>query len=92
MQAMELCIPHTVVKVKKNPPWIDNEILAAVRKTDILFQKSKQSNKPTHHVKYTKMRNQVVKMLREKKQSYFNHHLNNDTLQNVPENCPLFKL
>ena len=38
VQAIELCIPHAVAKVKKNPPWINQGILSEIRKRDILFR------------------------------------------------------
>ena len=45
MQAIELSIPHTVTKVKKNLPWINSVILGAIRKRDIQFRTAKSSGK-----------------------------------------------
>ena len=56
---------------------MNEEILSAIRKRDILFRAAKSSGKPTDKLKYTRARNQVVTMVRRSKQSYFNDHLNN---------------
>ena len=69
MQAIELCIPHTVAKVKKNPPWINRVTLGAIRKRDILFRAAKLSEKSSDLVKFKRMRNQVVGMIRHADQA-----------------------
>ena len=76
MQAMEMCIPCAVAKVKKRPPWINQEILSAIRKRDITFRVAKSSGKSSDRAKYNRKRNQVVDMIRESKKAYFNHNLN----------------
>ena len=73
---MELCIPHTIAKTKKNLPWINKEILNAIKKRDALFRIAKTSGNPADHIKYNQKRNQVVCMLRNGKQSFFNQQLN----------------
>ena len=69
MQAIELCIPHTVAKVKKNPPWINRVTLGAIRKRDILFRAAKLSGKSSDLVKFKRMRNQVMGMIRHADQA-----------------------
>ena len=77
LQIMDICIPHSVVKIKRNLPRINKSIVNAIRKRSTLFHIVKQSGKSTDHAKYRAKRNQVVKMLRESKQTFFNQHLNN---------------
>ena len=76
LQIMELCIPHTVANVKRNPPWITKNILNAIKKRDKLFRTAKSTGNPADCVKYNRKRNEVVSMLRECKQSFFNLQLN----------------
>ena len=76
LQIMELCIPHTVANVKRNPPWITKNVLNAIKKRDKLFRTAKSTGNPADCVKYNRKRNEVVSMLRECKQSFFNLQLN----------------
>ena len=76
MQVMEICIPSTVARVKKSPPWINREILSAIRKRDILFRIAKSSGRSSDRTKYNRKRNHVVDMIRESKKTYFNNNLN----------------
>ena len=76
IQVMELCIPHTTAKIKDNPPWMNEEILSAIRKRDILFRIAKSSRKLSDREKYATKRNQVVDMVRRAKQTYFDECLN----------------
>ena len=77
LQILELCIPHTVANVKRNPPWITKNVLNAIKKRDKLFRTAKSTGNPADCVKYNRKRNEVVSMLRECKQSFFNLQLNN---------------
>ena len=77
MQIMEICIPHSMVKVKRNLPWVNKSILKAIRKRNTLFCIAKRTGKSTDHAKYKAKHNQVVKMLQESKQTFFNQCLNN---------------
>lgn len=71
LQVMEICIPHTAAKVKKGLPWINKKILNAIKKRDALFRTAKITGKPTDRDKYNQKRNQVVRMLRDGKQLFF---------------------
>ena len=70
VQVMELCIPHSIARVRKNAPWINKQILNAIKKSDILFRTAKLSGKLSDHTKYNVKRNQLVSMIRENKQSF----------------------
>ena len=76
MQIMEICIPHTNAKVKRNPPWLNRSILNAIKKRDTLFRSAKASGNLSDRLKYNRKRNQVVSMLRESKKNYFDNQLN----------------
>ena len=79
LQIMDMSIPHTTVKTKKNIPWMTHQIRKAMKKRNTLFRQLKQgrSNNPTiDRARYTMMRNKVVSMLRNSKQEFFNK-LNN---------------
>ena len=67
MQIMEICIL----------PWVNKSILKAIRKRNTLFRIAKQTGKQMDQAKYKAKRNQVVKMLWESKQTFFNSRLNN---------------
>ena len=73
---MELCIPHTTAKVRRNLPWLNKGILNAIKKRDTLFRTAKATGKSCDRERYNQKRNQVVSMLRESKQSFFDNNLN----------------
>ena len=77
LQIMEICIPSGKVKVGRNLPWINKEVLDAIRKRNSLFHFAKHSGKPSGFAKYKAKRNEVVFILRNSKQSFFNQNLNN---------------
>ena len=77
LQIMEICIPSGKVKVRRNLPWINKEVLDAIRKRNTLFRFAKRSGKPSDFAKYKAKRNEVVLILRKSKQSFFNQNLNN---------------
>ena len=75
LQNMDMSIPHTTDKTKKNIPWMTHQIRKAMKKRNTLFQQLKQGrfNNPTiDRARYTMMRNKVVSMLRNSKQEFFN--------------------
>ena len=74
---MAICIPHTAAKVKEDLPCINKEILNTIKKRDALFRIAKTTGKPTDRAKYNQKRNQVVSMLRDGKQLFFDQQLNN---------------
>ena len=71
LQIMEICIPHAMVKTKKNVPWLNKEVIQAIRKRNLLYRRAKNSNTAVNQAKYRTMRNKVVCILRESKQRYF---------------------
>ena len=76
LQVMELCIPHTTAQVRRNLPWLNKGILNAIKKRDTLFRTAKATGKSRDRERYNQKRNQVVSMLRESKQSFFDNNLN----------------
>ena len=51
LQAMELCIPHTTVKVNRNLP---RKIIGAIKKGDTLFRIAKLTGTSSDQTKYSK--------------------------------------
>ena len=52
LQIMEVCIPHTITKVKQNLPWLNKDILSTIKKRDTLFHCAKATGKTCDHEKY----------------------------------------
>ena len=71
MQIMDACIPQTVLRCRKNLPWITKAIIQAIRRRNALLRDFKKSNDNQILNKYKKVRNRVVTMLRESKLVYF---------------------
>ena len=55
----------TVARVKKSLPWINREILSAIRKRDISFRIAKSSGRSSDRAKCNRKRNHVVDVIRE---------------------------
>ena len=68
---MEICIPHAVLKLKRNVPWMNRAIADAMKQRNILFHAAKRSDRPLDSAKYNLKRNEVTTMLRNSKQSFF---------------------
>ena len=76
LQVMELCIPHSTAKIRRNLPWLSKGIFNGIKKRDALFRTAKVTGKLCDREKYNQKRNQVVSMLRESKQSFFDNNIN----------------
>ena len=72
MDIISTCIPQQTVKSRKNVPWLTKNIIRHMRKRNAAFHATKRSNKPEVAAKYKRLRNTVVKMLREAKNSHLN--------------------
>ena len=66
-----------MTRVKRNPPWMTKDILNVIKKRDKLFHTAKSTGYSADRIKYNRKRNEVVSMLRECKQYFFNLQLNN---------------
>ena len=71
LQIMEICIPHAVLKLKRNVPWMNRAIADAIKQRNVLFHTAKRSGRPLDRAKYNLKRNKVTTMLRNSKQSFF---------------------
>ena len=60
----------TAISEKKNVPWLTKSITSHIKKRNAAFQATKKRARPKSLAKYKKLRNRVVKMLREAKCSY----------------------
>ena len=72
MDIISMCIPQQTVKSRRNVPWLTKNIIHHMRKRNAAFHATKRSNKPEVAAKYNRLRNTVVKMLREAKNSHLN--------------------
>ena len=71
LQIMEICIPHALVKTKRNVPWFNKEIKQAIHKRNQLHRRTKVTRSAESEVKFRAMRNKVVSLLRESKLAFF---------------------
>ncbi len=55
---------------RRNVPWLTKNITRHIRKRNAAFQATKRSARPKVASKYKRLRNKVVKMLRDAKSSY----------------------
>ena len=68
MSIIEECIPKGVLPPRKNLPWLNKNLICAMRKRNQLYRKAKQSG---DFSKYKLARNRVVSNLRRAKRAYF---------------------
>ncbi len=77
LQVMEMSIPYRTSSVKRTLPWITREVLKAIQKRNMLFNKAKRSKLPADERKYKSQRNHTLSVLRQSKKKFFNN-LNSD--------------
>ncbi len=65
MDVMTLCIPQQTLRRMRNVPWLTKNITHHIRKCNAAFQATKRSARPEVASKYKRLRNKVVKMLRD---------------------------
>lgn len=64
------CIPNRYIKIKPlEPPWITSLLKRHIRKRKRAYKKAKKSNSELHWKIFKKLRNRVVTMIRESKNS-----------------------
>lgn len=68
---MDNCIPNSVLKPRKNLPWLTKTIIQAMRKRNSLFRAAHKSGNEAILSKYKAERNKVVSLLRASKTAYF---------------------
>ena len=71
LDIMSACFPQQTLK-RRNVPWLTKNITCHIRLRNAAFHATKRSDRPEVTTKYKKLRNKVVKMLREAKNSYLN--------------------
>ena len=71
LSIMDYCIPHSVLKPRKNLPWLTKEIIQAMRRRNSLFRAANKSGSDVTLRKYKAERNKVVYLLRTTKAAYF---------------------
>ena len=71
MRIMDLCIPSSTLKPRKNLPWLTKPIIQLMRKRNTLFRAASKTKTEAAVTKYKCVRNRVVAMLRTSKSKYF---------------------
>ena len=71
MEIISACIPQQSLTRRRNVPWLTKNITRHIRKRNAAFQAARKSGKPDKHSKFKKLRNKVVKLMRNAKSSYF---------------------
>ncbi len=81
IDVMTQCIPRKLLPQKKNLPWINQPLLAAIRRRNSLFKKYKATRCESVFNEYKFVRNRLTFELRKAKQSFFNqlHHADSKT-------------
>ena len=66
------CIPNKVIMVRPNdPPWINSEIKRNIRRRKRHYKRAKISNSDVDWLKFRRIRNKVVSLIRASKDKYF---------------------
>ena len=71
MQVMKACIPQSVLKARRNLPWLTKPVVQAMRKRNSYFRAAKRSNDNVLWNRYKSIRNKVVALLRRGKGQFF---------------------
>ena len=72
LEIMNECVPQRALSLRKNLPWLTNDITRLIHQRNSQYQKAKKSNDPSQFALYKTLRNKVVEMLRSAKMNYFN--------------------
>ena len=72
LEIMNECVPQRALSLRKNLPWLTNDITRLIHQRNTQYRKAKKSNDPSQFALYKTLRNKVVEMLRSAKRYYFN--------------------
>ena len=75
LEVMQLCIPQTTLRTRRNLPWLTKQVIHAIRKRDAIFRRSKKCRSPVTYQKYRAARNKVTALIRLNKKKFSNHQL-----------------
>ena len=71
------CIPNKIVRIKpSDPPWLTTQIKRFIRKRKRAYRKAKHTNSPAYWIKFKRIRNKVISMIRESKEGQTNKIVN----------------
>ena len=71
MDIMHACIPQQTLKKRRNLPWLSKNVIRLIRQRNATFQAAKRSGRPHLVDKFKKLRNRVVRLLRNDKKISF---------------------
>ena len=88
----EECIPNKIITVKPNEPlWINSRIKSLIRKRKRCYRKYKKYPTDLNISKYKTLRNDVVKLIKSAKHSYYSN-LSNQILNNNTSSKDFWKI
>ena len=73
MDIMQQCIPQVKQQCQRRLPWINKNIMCAIKQRDRLYHKFKISQTAFAWKKYKEMRNRLVKLIRSSKSVFFSN-------------------
>ena len=79
LEVMQLCIPQSTVRSSKNLPWLNKQVIQAIRKRNALFRKTKKCKSPAVFGKYRAAKNKVTALIRLNKKTFFQSIKSSDT-------------
>jgi len=59
LNIMESCIPKAVLPTRHNIPWLNKEIVQAIRKRNLYFRRARKSGNRDDQEKFKQLRNKV---------------------------------
>ena len=67
-------IPNKTIKINPHePPWMTFAIKRKIRQRKRSYRKAKRSNLPQHWLKFKRLRNEGISLIRQSKQNYLEH-------------------
>ena len=71
LEVMQLCIPQTTLRSRRNLPWLSKQVIQAIRKRNALFRRTKKCRSPAVYQKYRAAKNKVTALIRLNKKKFF---------------------
>ena len=67
----KLCVPNKEMFINLHePPWINSLMKRKIRKRKRAYQKAKRTNNPHHWLKFRTLRNELIALIRQRKQDH----------------------
>ena len=73
LDLMQQCVPRAKQRCRRHLPWINKNIMRAIKRRDHLYRKFKILQSVSAWRRYKKMRNRVVKLIRSSRAIIFSN-------------------